>query len=194
MDRSIHSYLASAMGVGTQNRGLKGLLGMLNVHHIVRLFLSLQADRRVPWHLKAFAFCGLVYVFSPLDIMPDMFTGLGLLDDFIVMLIIMQSFMDFVPRAVMLEHCQRLGIGTDQVFISVPQTIREARGLYSFVREFGTGFREAAGIASDAVQGPRQRAAGKGAARQPVADEPAAAAQPGARYSAYKNDDGGERQ
>src|SRR5437867_4360684 len=121
---------------------LRGLLGMLKVHHIARLFLTVQADRRVPLHLKIFAWCGLVYIFSPLDIMPELFTGIGLLDDIIVSLIIMQSFLEYVPREVLDEHCERLGVVPEEVFISVPQTIREARSLYYFIHEFGSGFRE----------------------------------------------------
>lgn len=114
---------------------------MLQVHNIVRLFLAIQGDSRVSPLLKLQAWCGLVYIFSPLDIMPEMFTGIGLLDDIIVSLIIMQALLELAPRQVVEEHCTRLGIRTEQIFISVPQTVREARSLYAFLREIGVGIR-----------------------------------------------------
>jgi uncharacterized membrane protein YkvA (DUF1232 family) len=181
------------MTADQERHGVRGLLGVMNVHHIVRLFLSLQTDRRVPWHLKVFAACGLVYVFSPLDILPDLFTGIGLLDDIIVTLIIMQSFMEFVPRHILDEHCERLKIESTQVFISVPQTIREARGLYFFAREFGAGFKEAA---SSAVRGNSERATAKGskATTDPSAGgEEGAAASAAARYSALRSPTNGDQ-
>jgi uncharacterized membrane protein YkvA (DUF1232 family) len=164
---------------------MRGLLGMLNVHHIVRLFLAVQGDRRVPLYLKAFCWCGLVYIFSPLDIMPELFTGVGLLDDIIVALIIMQSFLEFSPPAVLEEHCAKLGIDAEQIFISVPQTVREARSLYFFIREFGSGFREGlTGLVQEA-SAKQPTSGARGWSRRAPA-EPA-----GSRYSAYRKSDGG---
>jgi uncharacterized membrane protein YkvA (DUF1232 family) len=166
----------------TPKRRLGGLLGILNLHHTARLFLTMQADRRVPLWLKISAWSGMVYVFSPLDIMPELFTGIGILDDIIFSLIIMQSFLDLAPQEVVEEHCERLGIRPEQVFISVPQTIREARSIYAFVREFGTSFRE--GV-DEAVQGPRRAAEQAAYATENPSGEPEEPV--GARYSAYRD-------
>lgn len=152
---------------------------MLQVHNIARLFLALQGDTRVSPLLKLQAWCGLVYIFSPLDIMPEMFTGIGLLDDIIVALIIMQAMLELAPRHVVDEHCARIGIRPEQIFISVPQTIREARSLYAFVRTVGSGFR---GVAD---AGEPQAAA----AAEPADDDSTVPlSKTGSRYSAYRGD------
>jgi uncharacterized membrane protein YkvA (DUF1232 family) len=172
---------------------------MLQVHNIARLFFALQADSRVnPWH-KICAWCGLVYVFSPLDALPELFTGVGLLDDIIVSLIIMQGLLELAPRHVVDEHCARMGIDPRQVFLSVSQTVREARSLYAFVREFGSGWRESS-AEQDASGQPEPD---RGAAQQVISatqeggvqteNNPAnqEVSRPGARYSAYRKGDGG---
>src|SRR5512133_457783 len=104
-------------------RQLSGWMGVLNLHHPPRLFLALLGERRVPWHLKLSAVSGLIYIFSPLDVTPDMITGIGLVDDFIVALLIMQSFLEMAPRGVVDEHCARLKIDPARVFVNVPRTV-----------------------------------------------------------------------
>jgi len=161
-------------------------MGMLNLHHTARVFLAVQLDRRVPWWLKVSAWGGMFYVFSPLDILPELFTGIGLLDDIIFSLIIMQAFLEAAPQHVVEEHCARLNLRADQVFISVPQTIRQARSLYVFATEFGASFRDS--VSSAGRDEPREpfreeRAEANGPANTTI--EPAA----GSRYSAYRNGD-----
>jgi uncharacterized membrane protein YkvA (DUF1232 family) len=163
-------------------RRIGGLLGMLNLHHTARVFLAAQLDRRVPLWLKVCAWSGMVYVFSPLDVMPELFTGIALLDDIIFSLIIMQSFLETIPPEVVEDHCARLGIKPEQVFISVPQTIREARSIYTFMREFGSAFKDGAGAPL------YDAAAGNGSPNGPESEAAAASGPgPGARYSAYRD-------
>jgi uncharacterized membrane protein YkvA (DUF1232 family) len=115
-------------------RKIGGLLGVLNLHHITRLFLSLFADRRVSLWLKVSAVSGLIYVFSPLDVLPDFLTGIGLLDDLIVSLLIMQAFVELAPAEVVDEHCRRLRLDPERIFVSVPRTVLQALELFDIVR------------------------------------------------------------
>jgi uncharacterized membrane protein YkvA (DUF1232 family) len=46
-----------------------------------RLLWRLSRDHRVPWYAKAVAGGALVYVLSPLDVIPDVIPGVGRLDD-----------------------------------------------------------------------------------------------------------------
>jgi uncharacterized membrane protein YkvA (DUF1232 family) len=168
-------------------RRIGGLLGMLNLHHTARVFLAVQVDRRVPLWLKISAWSGMVYVFSPLDILPDLFTGIGLLDDIIFSLIIMQAFLEFAPRDVVEEHCARLNVSFDQVFISVPRTIREARSLYVFMSEFGSSFKEgfvASSSDEDDDEHEGQPAGRNGNPAEKERIEPARS-----RYSSYRASD-----
>jgi uncharacterized membrane protein YkvA (DUF1232 family) len=170
-------------------RSVRNWLGMLQVHNIARLFLALQADSRVSPLLKLQAWCGLIYIFSPLDIMPELFTGIGLLDDIIVALIIMQAMLEYAPRYVVEEHCARLGVHPDQIFISVPQTVREARSLYAFVRELSAGIQA---VSAEATESASTGANVKGSSAGPgseAASQAHHAGAPGSRYSAYRKPD-----
>lgn len=116
---------------------LDSLYGLLKLHHSTRLFFSLLMDRRVSAFLKVAAVSGMIYKFSPLDVEPDGITGVGLLDDIIVSLIIIQAFIEMSPDHVIDDQCERLGIERGKVFVDVPQTIEDARDLYRMARRYG---------------------------------------------------------
>jgi len=156
-------------------RRLDGLFALLNMHRTARLFFSLMLDRRVPWTFKLYAWSGLIYIFSPLDVIPDFFTGIGLLDDIILGLVIIQAFLEITPPKVVEEHCQRLGIQPRQVFIDVPETVRQAIELYEWA--IGPRYR----AAPFAPAGPAAPAPGPSA-------PPAEPAPPRSRYSAFTED------
>jgi len=121
-------------------RKVSSVLSLFGLHRTPRLFLSLWRDRRVSWWLKTSSISGLIYVFSPLDVMPDI-SGVGLLDDILVALLIMQAFIELAPSDVVDEHCKRLRINPEQVFVDVPRTVKDAMELYSWATEKGFGGR-----------------------------------------------------
>ena len=137
---------------------------MLGLHHTLRLFLMLMADRRTSWWLKVCALSGLIYIFSPLDVIPDI-SGIGMLDDLIVTLMIMQAFIESVPPGLLRIHCNTLGIEPDQALIDVPRVVRDAVGLYKSI-------------------------SGRSWRLQPKAAEADGAPQPSySRYSAYQEEE-----
>ena len=117
-------------------RRFKSLIGLFGLHRTARVFFALAVDRRVPVYLKLSAVSGLIYVFSPLDVMPDI-SGIGLLDDIVVSLLIMQAFIEAAPRDVVDEHLRRLKIEPGQVFVNVPRTVNDALELYRWAAERG---------------------------------------------------------
>ena len=135
---------------------LDSIASLLKLHHSTRLFLALYVDRRVSPLLKIAAAGGMIYKFSPLDVEPDAITGIGLMDDIIVSLIIIQAFIEMAPDHVIDEKCERLGIDRDKAFVNVPQTIEDARELYSLAKKYGLGAARTvgnmAGAASQAGQ------------------------------------------
>jgi uncharacterized membrane protein YkvA (DUF1232 family) len=163
-------------------RKLDGLIGLLNLHHTARLFLALMADRRVSWWLKTCAWCGLIYIFSPLDVVPDFITGIGLLDDIIVALLIMQAFLELAPREVVDEHCVRLHIDPRRLFVDVPRTVQDAMELYEIAQNWrGRGGQRR----YEPPEAPAAAAPSAYSAAQPPAD-PTAPAAPYSRYSAFR--------
>lgn len=136
------------MNVRSTPRKLNSLLSIFGMHRTVRVFLAVYTDRRVSLWLKVSALSGLIYIFSPLDVMPDV-SGIGLLDDIIISLLIMQAFLETAPKAVVDEHLTRLKINPEAVFVNVPRTVNDALELYRWAAEKGFA------IGTDRQQAPQ---------------------------------------
>jgi uncharacterized membrane protein YkvA (DUF1232 family) len=65
---------------------------------------KLLFDKRVPVWMKVVAIAPLIYVISPIDIIPDVFLGLGQLDDIGIVLAGMRLFESLVPADIVAEH------------------------------------------------------------------------------------------
>jgi uncharacterized membrane protein YkvA (DUF1232 family) len=66
-------------------------------------------DPRVPWATKLIPPAALIYLLSPIDIIPDLTLGLGQLDDLAVLLLGTKLFIELAPADVVREHLQALG-------------------------------------------------------------------------------------
>jgi uncharacterized membrane protein YkvA (DUF1232 family) len=74
-----------------------------------RLAWRLWNDRRVPGWVKLIPVAGLVYLLSPIDLIPDlMLPGLGEVDDVVLLLLSLKMFVDFSPPGVVREHLEEL--------------------------------------------------------------------------------------
>jgi uncharacterized membrane protein YkvA (DUF1232 family) len=71
-----------------------------------RLAWELLWDGRVPFVTKIVPILTLLYILSPVDIIPDVALGLGQLDDLAVFLIGLRLFIDVCPPALVSEHKQ----------------------------------------------------------------------------------------
>lgn len=79
-----------------------------------KLILRLIADRRVsPW-LKLLPVGGVLYLLSPLDIIPDiMLPVIGELDDVAILWLTNHFFIELCPPDVVREHIKQLVSNTD---------------------------------------------------------------------------------
>jgi uncharacterized membrane protein YkvA (DUF1232 family) len=75
----------------------------------LRLAWRLLKDRRVPWALKLIPPAALIYILSPIDILPDLGLGLGQLDDIAIVLLSLKLFIELAPVEVVREHLRALG-------------------------------------------------------------------------------------
>ena len=74
-----------------------------------RLVWRLWRDVRVPGWTKLIPFAGLIYLLSPIDLIPDlMLPGLGQLDDLAIVLLAVKMFVDLSPPGVVREHLEEL--------------------------------------------------------------------------------------
>ena len=64
------------------------------------LVIQLMGDRRVPGILKLLVPAALIYVLSPIDLIPDIMGGVGWLDDLIAIATAVLIFLQFSPKPV----------------------------------------------------------------------------------------------
>ena len=69
-----------------------------------RLAWHVFGDKRVSVLVKAIIPATLLYLLSPIDIVPDALLGLGQLDDLTVLVLGVKLFLDLAPAAVVKEH------------------------------------------------------------------------------------------
>lgn len=86
----------------------------------LRLAWNLLRDGRMPLLYKLIPIITLAYVISPIDIIPDMFVGLGMLDDLGIFMLGISLFNSLAPGEVALEHLYRLRGGKGDYVPSPP--------------------------------------------------------------------------
>ncbi|MBA2255468.1 MAG: DUF1232 domain-containing protein [Chloroflexi bacterium] len=75
-----------------------------------RLLMALLADDRIPPSRKAILGLAAGYLLSPIDLIPEAIPILGALDDVAVVIIALDVFLEGVPRSLLDERLQELGI------------------------------------------------------------------------------------
>ena len=80
------------------------ILRLLMLTRIPGLVFRLMLDRRVPLRLKLIIPAAVLYLISPIDLLPDLFPVLGHTDDLIVIILALASFLLMTPRSVLQEH------------------------------------------------------------------------------------------
>jgi uncharacterized membrane protein YkvA (DUF1232 family) len=80
-----------------------GLLASMLEH--LHLCWRLLNDRRVPGTLKTLVpALGVLYLLSPIDLVPDVILGLGQLDDVGMLMLLLNLFVRLAPERVVAEH------------------------------------------------------------------------------------------
>lgn len=75
-----------------------------------RLLLELVRDARVPLRSKAILGAAAAYIASPIDLIPDFMPFIGRIDDAAVLVLAVDYFLEAVPRELVMEHMNELGI------------------------------------------------------------------------------------
>jgi uncharacterized membrane protein YkvA (DUF1232 family) len=71
---------------------------------MVQLIVRLARDPRVSGRTKSVLAGVAVYLASPVDLVPDFIPLLGYLDDVLLVAIVVDGLLNYVDRAVLLEH------------------------------------------------------------------------------------------
>jgi len=78
--------------------------GLAQVVRTLRLVWRLLLDRRVPVFPKLIILGAIIYVVSPIDLIPDVILGLGQVDDVAIAFLAIALFIELCPRAIVEEH------------------------------------------------------------------------------------------
>jgi uncharacterized membrane protein YkvA (DUF1232 family) len=70
----------------------------------LRLSWRLMQDERVPWITKVIPVAAVIYVISPIDLIPDFILGLGQLDDLAILLLALKTFISLSPQPVVDQY------------------------------------------------------------------------------------------
>lgn len=77
---------------------------ILLIPNVVKLLVRIVRDPRVSVRRKSFAVAALIYVVSPIDLIPDFVVGLGQLDDLVVVAIALNHLVAGAGCDVVEEH------------------------------------------------------------------------------------------
>lgn len=75
----------------------------------IQLVWRLMLDSRVPNWNKVVVPAALLYILSPIDLLPDLILGLGQVDDIGILMLSVRLFIDLCPPHVVEEHRRALG-------------------------------------------------------------------------------------
>lgn len=94
--------------------------------YFVRLFVSLLLDDRVDRKIKLFVASVLAYVVSPVDFIPELFSGLfGMLDDFVLSAFALNVILNWVDPEIIKSHWK----GNSDLLVTVQKAIKNAEIL-----------------------------------------------------------------
>jgi uncharacterized membrane protein YkvA (DUF1232 family) len=96
----------------------------------IRLAWRLYKDGRVSGWVKLIPMAGLLYLLSPVDLLPDLLLpGLGEVDDVVMLLLALKMFVDLSPQSIVREHLRDIsGLAkkeprTSEPYIDVPYRV-----------------------------------------------------------------------
>ena len=92
-----------------QTPDVQRVAGLLNeIVNQIRLIWRLLKDRQVPIWVKLIPPLAILYLVSPIDIIPDPVLGLGQLDDLAILLLGFKLFVEMSPPGVVQRHRDEL--------------------------------------------------------------------------------------
>jgi uncharacterized membrane protein YkvA (DUF1232 family) len=105
---SLRRYARIVRPVLSADRRTGVLRALPHLPKLARLYWRLFRDARVPLWPKALLVAGLLYIVSPIDLVPDWLLVLGQLDDVAVFLLAVRAFAKGCPQHVVQEHVDAL--------------------------------------------------------------------------------------
>jgi len=96
---------------------------VLLIPNFVKLLYRMAGDKRVSALEKAILLGAVVYIFSPLDLLPDFIPVLGQVDDILLVALVLKRFMNSVDRSILLSHWD----GKDDLLLIIDKILEFTR-------------------------------------------------------------------
>ena len=77
----------------------------------VRLAIRLMREPTLSWFFKAIPVAALLYVISPLDLIPDVLPVIGEVDDLAILLLALELFVKLSPSRIVAHHQAAIDAG-----------------------------------------------------------------------------------
>lgn len=97
-----------------QRKVLVRRIGGLSLRNKARLALALVRDPRIPLAVRAIPPGLVLYLATPIDLIPDFIPLLGYLDDVLIVGLGIGLLLRFAPSHVLVEHLQRLELEQEE--------------------------------------------------------------------------------
>ena len=88
--------------------GMRSIEFLRHLPQFARLYWRLFRDPRVSVWPKALLAVGVLYVLSPLDLIPDYLPVIGEVDDLVVLIVLCRLFVYLCPPEIVREHVGRI--------------------------------------------------------------------------------------
>jgi uncharacterized membrane protein YkvA (DUF1232 family) len=98
---------------GPEERTLVRRIVRLPLRSKLRLALALVRDSRIPLVVRAIPPGLILYLATPVDVIPDFIPVLGHLDDMVILIVGVGLLLRFTPRDVLEDHVTHLEAGED---------------------------------------------------------------------------------
>jgi uncharacterized membrane protein YkvA (DUF1232 family) len=93
---------------GPEGRALVRRIVRLPLRSKLRLALALARDSRIPLVVRAIPPGLVLYLATPIDLIPDFIPVIGHLDDMVILIVGVGLLLRFTPRDVLEDHVARL--------------------------------------------------------------------------------------
>ncbi len=93
---------------GPEERALVRRIVRLPLRSKLRLALALVRDSRIPLVVRAIPPGLILYLATPIDLIPDFIPIIGHLDDMVILIVGVGLLLRFTPRVVLEDHVARL--------------------------------------------------------------------------------------
>jgi len=95
---------------------------LLVLPDMIHLNIKLLTDKEINMNIKSNILVGMIYLISPIDIVPDFIPVAGLVDDLLVISVILHRIIN-TADTILMEKIKKYWAGEDDIFVKVKEIV-----------------------------------------------------------------------